>query len=137
MYSPYFALHSCLMEKAILLALLLATPNFSQDRHSSKLGKILYRSGQAALVLAHSLDVGSSWGKHELNPLLQGPDQTFGTRGAAIKFGVVGLGLVAGELIVRKHPKFEPYVGIADFAVAGVEGAVVVNNLHYSQVTLK
>jgi len=125
------------MKKVILLALLLATPNFSQDRQSSKLGKILYRSGQVAMVLAHSLDVGSSWGKHELNPLLQSPDQTFGARGAAIKIGVVGLGLVAGELIVRKHPKFAPYLGIADFAVAGVESAAVVNNLHYPQIAVK
>ena len=121
----------------MFLALLLAISGFSQDRHPSKLGKVLYRSGQAVLIVAHSLDMGSSWGKHELNPLLQSSDQTFGARGAAIKIGIVGLGLVAGELIVRKHPKMQPYVGIVDFAVAGLEGAVVANNLQFSRVPSK
>ena len=125
------------MKKVILLALLLAIPGFSQDRHPSKLGKILYRSGQAALILAHSLDIETSWGKHELNPLLQSPDQTFGARGAAIKIGIVGLGLVAGELIVRKHPKMQPYVGIADFDAAALESSVVVNNLQFSKAVLR
>jgi hypothetical protein len=121
--------------KFILLVALLAIPGFSQDRRPTKVGRILYRSGQAALVLAHSLDIESSWGKHELNPLLQSSNQTFGARGASIKIGVVALGLVAGELIVHKHPKFEKYVGIADFAVAGAESAAVINNLHYQVVT--
>ena len=122
------------MKKVILLALLLAVPGFTQDRAPSKMGRILYRSGQVALILAHSLDVESSWGKHELNPILQSSDQTFGARGASIKLGVVAVGLIAGEFFARKHPKIEPYLGIADFAVAGVEGMVVVNNLHYQAV---
>ena len=120
--------------KVIVLALLLAIPGFSQDRHPTKLGRILYRSGQVALVVAQSLDIESSWGKHELNPLLQSPDQTFGARGASIKIGVVALGLVAGELIVRKHPRFEPYFGIADIAIAGAESAAVVNNLQFAKI---
>jgi hypothetical protein len=123
--------------QVILLALLLAIPGFSQGRQPSKLGKILYRSGQVALVVAHSLDIESSWGKPELNPLLQSADQRFGARGAAIKIGIVGLGLVAGELIVRKHPKMETYIGVLDFAVAGLESGVAVGNFHYSKVALK
>ena len=123
--------------KMILLTLLLAIPGLTQDRPPSKLGKVLYRSGQVALVVAHSFDVKSSWGKHELNPLLQSPGQTYGARGASIEIGVVAAALVAGELITRKHPKLDLYVGIADFAAAGVESVVVVNNLHYPQAFAK
>lgn len=123
--------------KMIFLALLLTVPGFTQDRQPSKLGRILYRSGQVALVLAHSLDIESSWGKHEMNPLLQSPGQTFGERGATIKIGIVAAGLVAGEIFVRKHPKLAPYFGIADFAIAGVESVVVVNNLQYPQIAVK
>src|SRR5450432_3858839 len=94
------------------LLLLLSTGAFAQDRQPTKLGRILYRTGQAALVVAHSLDIGSSWGKPELNPLLQGPNRTFGGQGAAIKIGIVGLGLAAGELIVRRHPQLKAYVGV-------------------------
>jgi hypothetical protein len=123
--------------KVCFLALLLTIPGFSQDSHPRKLSKIFYRSSQVALVLAHSLDIESSWGKHELNPLLQSSDQTFGARGASIKIGIVALALIGEELIVHKHPKLETYAGVANFAVAGVEGLAVRNNLKYPEVVIK
>jgi hypothetical protein len=124
------------MKKTLLLILLLAISGFSQDRPESKLGKILYRTGQVALVLANSFDVGSSWGKHELNPLLASQNGTFGARAASIKIGVVGLGIVGSELVLRKHPRLKPYVSFADYTVAAVETAAAMHNLGYSQQVL-
>jgi hypothetical protein len=123
--------------KVFFLALLLTIQGFSQDSHPRKLSKIFYRSSQVALVLAHSLDIESSWGKHELNPLLQSADQTYGARGASIAIGIVALGLIGEELIVHKHPKLERYAAIANFAVAGVDGLAVRNNLKYPEVVIK
>jgi hypothetical protein len=123
--------------KVFFLALLLTISGFSQDSHPRKLSKIFYRSSQVALVLAHSLDIASSWGKHELNPLLQSSDQTYGARGASIAIGIVALGLIGEELIVHKHPALERYAGIANFAVAGVEGLAIRHNLKYPEVVIK
>ena len=59
----------------------------------------------APVVASQSLDVASSYGMRELNPMLAGPDGRFGARAAGIKLGATG-GLLGIEyLIVRKFPR--------------------------------
>ena len=72
----------------------------------------LYRSSYRAweislapVLASQALDVASSYGMRELNPLLAGPDGRFGPRAAGIKFSATA-GLVGVEfLIVRKYPR--------------------------------
>jgi|SRR5689334_6446040 hypothetical protein len=58
----------------------------------------------APVVASQGLDVASSYGMRELNPLLAGSDGRFGPRAAGIKLGATA-GLLGVEyLLVRKFP---------------------------------
>ena len=59
----------------------------------------------APLVASQALDVSSSYGMRELNPLLASANGGFEMKGAAIKLGVTGAVVGAEYLIVRKYPR--------------------------------
>lgn len=66
-----------------------------------------YRSWKISLapVLAsQTLDVASSYGMRELNPVLAGADGRFGAKASIVKLGVVGAVMGLEYLLVRKHP---------------------------------
>jgi hypothetical protein len=58
----------------------------------------------APLVASQALDITSSYGMRELNPLLAQSQGQFGAQSATIKLGVTG-GLIGVEyLIIKAHP---------------------------------
>jgi hypothetical protein len=57
------------------------------------------------LVASQALDVSSSYGMRELNPLLASANGGFEMKGAVIKLGVTGAVAGAEYLIVRKYPR--------------------------------
>jgi hypothetical protein len=59
----------------------------------------------APLIASQVLDVTSSYGMRELNPLLASPNGGFEMKGAVIKLGVTGVAVGAEYLIVRKYPR--------------------------------
>ena len=90
----------------------------------------LWRASVAALAVTNALDVHSSWGKHELNSTLAGPNGNFGPQGALLKLGFQG-GLLGVEyLITRGHPSKKLYraLTIVNFGAAGVFGGVAAHN---------
>jgi hypothetical protein len=90
----------------------------------------LWRASVAALAVANALDVHSSWGKHELNPVLAGPTGNFGRGGALIKLGFQG-GLLGLEyLISRGHPSGKLYkpLSFVNFGAAAAIGGVAAHN---------
>jgi hypothetical protein len=59
----------------------------------------------APLVASQALDITSSYGMRELNPLLAGPQGQFDAQSAVLKLGVTA-GLIGVEyLILKAHPK--------------------------------
>jgi hypothetical protein len=59
----------------------------------------------APVFASQALDVASSYGMQELNPMLAGSDGGFGAKGAGIKLGATA-GLLGVEyLIIRKYPR--------------------------------
>ena len=93
-------------------------------------GKNLWRTSLAALAVANVMDVHSSWGKHELNSTLAGPQGTFGRQGALLKLGFQG-GLIGLEyLITRGHPSGKLYRKLAfiNFGASVAIGAVAAHN---------
>ena len=56
------------------------------------------------LAASQALDMSSSWGMREVNPVLAGPDGRFGARAATVKLGVVGAFVGIEYLIVKKYP---------------------------------
>jgi hypothetical protein len=59
----------------------------------------------APLVASQALDVSSSYGMRELNPLLASANGGLEMKGAAIKLGITGAAVGAEYLIVRKFPR--------------------------------
>ena len=56
------------------------------------------------LAASQTLDISSSWGMRELNPVLAGKDGSFGMQASIVKLGVMGAFVGVEYLIVRKHP---------------------------------
>jgi len=56
------------------------------------------------LFAAQGLDAASSWGHRETNPLLAGPDGSFGMKAAGIKVGFVAGAAVAEYLLMKHRP---------------------------------
>jgi hypothetical protein len=93
-------------------------------------GENLWKASIASLTVAHVIDVKSSWGKRELNPVLASPSGNFGGQGALIKMGVLG-GVVGLEyLLTRGHPSGRFYRGLAilNFASSAAIGATAAHN---------
>ena len=74
----------------------LAPARENRDLHHWKLSLIPLAGSQA-------LDVSSSWGMRELNPVLAGQNGRFGAQAATVKLGVVGAFAGVQYLIVRKY----------------------------------
>jgi hypothetical protein len=58
----------------------------------------------APLVASQGLDIASSYGMRELNPLLAGPQDQFGVKAAMVKVGVTAALVGLEYLIVKAHP---------------------------------
>jgi hypothetical protein len=75
------------------------------DQVSNSASYRQWKISLAPVVASQSLDVGSSYGMRELNPILAGPDGRFGARATGIKLGATA-GLLGIEyLIVRRFPR--------------------------------
>ena len=88
----------------------------------------LYWSSVAAVTAAQTLDMHSSWGKYEANPLLRSPDGRFGVRGVAVKSSIAVGSLGVQTLILRKWPKARKAAVVINFAAAGAISVVAVRN---------
>ena len=90
----------------------------------------LWRVSVTALTVANTLDVQSSWGKHELNSTLAGPAGNFGKQGALLKLAFQGSLLGVEYLLTRRHPSGKLYraLSIINFGAAGVMGSVAAHN---------
>ena len=98
-------------------------------------GRGVWGASVASLVGANALDIHSSWGKRELNGLLAGPDGTFGTRGVAIKSGIMAGLLTAEGLVLRNRPSGKLYkiFSAANFAVSSVIAGTAIRNYGISR----
>ena len=64
-----------------------------------------WKMSVAPLFASQALDVTSSYGMRELNPLLASSDGSFGAKAAGIKLGSTAAMVSLEYLIARKHPR--------------------------------
>lgn len=132
--------------KALLVVCLLVAPmmagenqNPEPTRHSgarARVWSVLLRTGQAAVVVAASMDIASSVGKFERNPLMRAADGRFSpARGTIVKLGTMGGLLAAAELLGRRCPAARPYVALALWGSAGITARTAVRNLGIPRYT--
>lgn len=85
----------------------------------------------AAFAAVNIIDVHSSMGKGELNPLLRSSDGSFSTRKAGLFKAGLGGGFLAFQgWMIKKNPDrnlYKPFT-IANFGATGAMGAVAVRN---------
>jgi len=116
------------MRLKIAAGLVLATVLGAKDLAMGKKNR-LYRISQVALIAANSLDIHSSWGRLEANPILTGKGQRFGYRGVAIKAGALGGWLWWSNRKLRENNQsIHRSVTFVNFAAAGGLGVVIKHN---------
>ncbi len=113
----------CFAGLTLLCASLL--PCAAQERPSR-----FWRFSVAVLGAATVADVHSSWGKHELNPLLRNGRNRFGAQGLAVKAGVTGGAVLAQALLFRRKPASLRGAAIGNTIVAGALTAIAIRNHH-------
>ena len=91
-------------------------------------GKKLWWASVAAVAAASVLDARSSWGRRELNPLLQGANGRFSSHSIEIKSVLVGAGVAFQWFALRHHNKAEKSFSIMNLAVAGATTGVAIRN---------
>jgi hypothetical protein len=124
-----------MLKKLVALATLAASLSFAgglvQSAPPEKPGKKLWWASVAALAAASVLDARSSWGQHELNPLLQGPSGRFSASSIEMKSAIVGAGVAFQWVLLRHHTqKLEKPLSFANLAAAGLTSGAAVHNLH-------
>ena len=125
-----------MLKKLVALATLATSLSFAagglipSTTPTNKPSKKLWWVSVAALAGASVLDARSSWGRHELNPLLQGPNGRFSARSVEIKSAIVGVGLAFQWVALRHHSqKIAKPLSIANLAAAGLTTGAAVHNL--------
>jgi hypothetical protein len=109
----------------ILLTLLLAGSLQAEEKKSRKR---MFWVSVAALGISAALDVHSSWGKAELNPLARSSTGRLGMKGAGIKLGTTG-GLLGLEyLLLRKNEDFSRAATVVNFGLSGAWTGAAVRN---------
>jgi hypothetical protein len=82
----------------------------------------------APLVASQALDVSSSYGMRELNPLLASPNGGFEMKGAVIKLGFTGVAVGAEYLIVRKYPRSARVISKLNWTTGIVTAGFAIHN---------
>jgi hypothetical protein len=90
-----------------------------------------YRAWKRSLIplaAAHALDMASSYGMRELNPVLAGQDGRFGARSMAIKGGIAAAIVGVEYLLVKKYPRTATVLSKLNWSSSVVTGAFAVHN---------
>lgn len=118
----------------LLLALVSLTPLVCAAEITSEVPApkapvaVSWKWSLAPLVASQALDITSSYGKRELNPLLAGPQGQFGVQSSLLKVGVT-VGLIGVEyLIVKAHPSAARTFTKLNWAAAALTTGFAVHN---------
>lgn len=82
----------------------------------------------APLVASQALDVSSSWGMRELNPILAQPNGGFGAKSAVLKLGVVGAFVGVEYMFAKKSPRAARLFEKLNWSGAALTSAFAIHN---------
>ena len=121
---------TCRHQVAVPLILLLLAPAvFGAEEQKSKPGKKLWIASVLALTAASFLDVQSSVGHYEFNPLLSNSQGQFNTaRAAAYKSAAIGGLIVTEALFLRKHKATSDVTVLVNFGGASAMATAAIVN---------
>jgi hypothetical protein len=87
-----------------------------------------WKTSLIPMVAAQGLDVASSYGMRELNPLLAGSDGRFGGKAAGIKVGTTAAVVGIEYLIVKKWPGAARMFSKLNWGSSVLTGAIAAHN---------
>ena len=118
----------------LLLLFLLSLPLVAQTFATPTQNKI-YWTSVATVTASQVLDIHSSVGKYELNPIAQSANGTFDTRkGILIKSAFLVTVFTVQWAILRKRPDWKDELSIFNFGVSAVTFPVVIHNYHVPRI---
>lgn len=82
----------------------------------------------APLAASQVLDITSSYGMRELNPLLEGPHGEFGAKAAGVKIGVTAAVAGVEYLIVKAHPRAAKMLTTINWSGAALTSGFAIHN---------
>jgi hypothetical protein len=91
-------------------------------------GKKRWWASVAAVAVASVMDVHSSWGRREMNPMLGSPDGRFGPRGLVIKSSLVGASCGLQWLLLERNPRMSGALSGVNMGLAAWSSGVVARN---------
>lgn len=101
----------------------------SLEKSSSEAAAIrAWKRSLVPVVVSQSLDIASSYGMRELNPLLAGPDGRFGAKATTIKIGAAAAVVGLEYLIVRKWPNTGRVFSKLNWGSAVLTGSFAAHN---------
>ena len=111
----------------LFLCLAVAQAATAEEKTERQRGKGWWWS-VAALAGTSVMDTHSSWGRAELNPVLRDGNGNFSGKAVALKAAIAG-GIVASQwLLLRRNPRAERALTIANFGLASAMGGVAIRN---------
>jgi hypothetical protein len=105
--------------------------NYATQRYAAERQQAAVRAWKISLVpvvASQSLDIASSYGMRELNPMLAGPDGTFGTKAMTIKLGATAAVIGVEYLIVKKWPGSARVLSKVNWGTSALTTAFAVHN---------
>lgn len=105
-----------------------ATPSVSYVQQRDEAAIRAWKRSLIPLVATQSLDIASSYGMRELNPLLAGPNGEFGAKGIAIKTGTTAAIVGVEYLIVKKWPSSARILSKVNWGTSAVTGVIAARN---------
>jgi hypothetical protein len=102
--------------------------SFPQSVDVSERSRRMYLFSVAAFNAVNILDITSSYGKQELNPLLAGNNQRFDMSSAGKKLAMVGAIDASQIFALRRQPATRRRLAIANFVMSGILAGVVAHN---------
>jgi len=121
----------CATKVAVCLVAVLLAGHFMpcQAVEAQKRSKRLWWASVAVVVAAALLDVASSRGGVESNPVLRTSTGTFNTRRALLLKSVATGGMLATEAwVMRRSPKSDHSAAVVNFASGGAVAGLAIRN---------
>lgn len=114
------------MRKVFLLGMLTGVMWGQQPDHQPAPSLTPWKWSVVGLSAATALDIGSSWGREELNPILG--RGTFGPRQAGVKLGIVGGSVLTEWLWLQHHPQHARIIATVNVGATGLTVGVAIRN---------
>lgn len=95
-------MRNCLITLLLAATVASGAEGFAQTRPSKKRWW-----ASVAIAAASFMDMHSSWGKREMNPMLRGPDGRFRAGGVVIKASLLGTSCGLQWLLLKKEPQLK------------------------------